>query len=204
MITTEVTLLHLLCNAERYMMTDRKRMTADKIVFIHFMTGIACAFIGFILYDLCPLVPSGHVIDAQFVTSLKWITLLMYFAVIFFMALVILPYIIMKFKQETRRNRIIIAVITFVTIGIVTVLTVPHLKAVPQLPTVEEHTIVSIEMHSKGRLGTTTTVTFEDGTYTHVSYYHYKRLSENSNAYVVYVENWPIGIFDASEYTLAD
>lgn len=180
-------------------LSNKERLTVKILMLIGAFGALIC-WIGF---DYFPFIPSGKVIDESFLNALKWMTVAKYAVLIAFVALTLFPILIVGFKHENSRDRIIIISIIVVTLVILGFVIAPHFKGayrgVVDTPSVSTN-VVSSKHYS--REGKTYNVHFEDDTYAHCSAYQYGLVEPGDEVYVVTCDGEAIGVFKTDEYTL--
>lgn len=186
---------------EEVMSKNEMNSRVAPVVFTSILIGLG----WMVLTDHIPYVPSGNVIDAAFLNTLKFMTALKYLVSIAAVSMIFIPVIVTGFKKESRKNKNIIIGIIAGTVLILGVIFAPHAQGafhgIVDTPSVTVN-VVTEKIHGKGRRASTYTLRFDDGTHGHVSYYHYDRIDEGDDVYVVRVDGEPIGVFRTGEYTL--
>ena len=160
--------------------------------------AVAC-LIWHVIITTVPYLPSGTVIDAAFLNTLKWMTVIRYAVMIFFGAMIFVPSIVLIFKGDNKRNKIILA--TVLGIVLIAVITAGVLfknriiSGITETPTVKEVTVV--DKTSKGQ-----TIFFDDDTAINSLYYQFRRVDVGDKAYVAVCDGVAIGVFAADEYSV--
>ena len=70
--------------------------------------ALAC-LVWHVVITTVPYLPSGTVIDAAFLDTLKWMTVIRYAVMIFLGSMIFVPLIIVLFKDDNKRNKIIMS-----------------------------------------------------------------------------------------------
>lgn len=166
--------------------------------------AIAVAAIWSLVADMIPFVPSGTVIDDDFLNTLKYLTIFKYAIWIPLILLIIVPLMYSGFKHGGSGAWKGVAIIVSLVILFVFAKAGTHVgglaRGIFEEPTVKEKTI-SMKVSSRRR---DPQIRFKDKTRAYVSHYHFMRLEEGEDVYVVYCDNEPIGVFSQDEYSLDD
>lgn len=178
---------------------SKKKKVFDIICIVYIVAGFAFA----LLVDYIPYIPAGHVIDENFLNTLKWMTVLRYLIPISAFALLFGVVFTHWFKKGEKTRRVLVIILTAVIIAAATMVIVLFARrAVRGFFEMPATCVKTVSDMSYSNTGKTYTVDFTDGTYAHVSGYSYRQLAVGDEVYVVYCDEVAIGVFQTSKYQL--
>ncbi|MBO4927433.1 MAG: hypothetical protein J5379_04195 [Clostridiales bacterium] len=180
---------------------DKKIKVTPKIAI--WLAFIIAGFVFFLVVEYIAYVPSGKVIDSQFLNTLKVMTVLKYLIPI--AAIILLTVPVAKSWIHDKKKWIWLGMLAFIVIVACVMGTKGRFSfsgawnGIKNTPSVETKTVTD-KMYSK--TGMTYTIYFDDDSFGHVNRYHYRKLESGDEVYVVYCDGEVIGVFKTDEYTL--
>lgn len=176
-------------------MEKNKRLSGALMI-----SGIVICMVWFMFIRTIPFVPSGYVIDKQFLNDFKWLTVLKFSIVVAGLLLCFVPIIINFFREGSDLKKTVTKIVIGIFAVVLLVISMLHFDNFIFTPDVEQRYVV--DRYTTNAKVTTYHLRFDDGSSATVTYDDFSNARPGETKYVVYVEYGIIGVFPTDTYTL--